>query len=93
VGDTTPPSTPTNFAVRNFNGNSIAVAWKASTDNVAVAGYRLYRDSVLVGTRTNTNYKFSRLSCGHSYTFAVEAFDAAGNVSGQATLTASTRRC
>jgi chitodextrinase len=79
--------------MKSFNGNSIGVVWKASTDNVGVAGYRLYRNGALVSTRTSTNYKFSRLSCGHSYTLAVEAFDAAGNVSGQATLTVSTRRC
>jgi len=93
VGDTTAPSTPTNFGVKSFDRQSITAVWKASTDNVGVAGYRLYRNGVLVSTRTTMSYKFSHLLCGRSFTLAVEAFDAAGNVSAQATLVASTRRC
>jgi phosphatidylinositol-3-phosphatase len=42
---------------------------------------------------TGTSYTFGGLSCGSSYSLGVEAFDAAGNVSSRATISASTSAC
>ena len=67
--------------------------WSPSTDNVGVTGYRLYRGSTRVATTTGTTYTFTGLACGTSYQFGVEAVDAAGNVSGRAIVTSSTRSC
>jgi chitodextrinase len=75
------PSTPTNINVASTGNASARVTWSASTDNVGVAGYRVYRDSVLKGTVTSTSFDDSGLTGGSSYTYKVEAFDAAGNTS------------
>jgi chitodextrinase len=93
--DTTPPSTPTGLASTGATQTSISVSWNASTDNVAVTGYGLYRNgtstgSTAAGTRT---YTFGSLSCGTSYTLEADAYDAGGNRSGKASLTASTSAC
>jgi len=62
----------------------VALSWSASTDNVAVAGYRVYRNGALVGTATATGYTDSPGGKkGMSYTYTVVAYDAAGNLSPQ----------
>jgi chitodextrinase len=91
--DTTPPSTPANFAVTAKTGSSISVSWSASTDNVAVSGYSLSRNGTFVATVPALGYTFTGLSCGLTYALTVEAFDAAGNHSTPASLSAATSAC
>lgn len=91
--DTTPPSTPTGLAVTGTSQTSISVSWSASSDNVGVAGYGLYRGGASTGSTTATSATFGGLACGTNYTLAVDAFDAAGNRSGQTSTTAATAAC
>ncbi len=86
--DTTPPSTPTNFVRTGGTFTSISTSWTASTDNVAVTEYRVYRGGVQVGTTTGTTFTFTSLTCGTSANLEVEALDAFANVSPRAQLTA-----
>src|SRR3712207_2460737 len=79
VADTSPPTTPTNLRVTAVSQTTITIAWSASTDNVGVTGYGVYRDGSLRGTVTTLAAKVLYLSCGRSYTLAVDAKDAAGN--------------
>jgi hypothetical protein len=60
-----------------------------------VAGYNVYVGGARVNGSpvTGTSYTFGGLLCGTSYTLGVEAFDASGNVSGRATMSASTSAC
>jgi uncharacterized protein YkwD/chitodextrinase len=91
--DTAAPSTPSGLTVTSTSKTSVGVRWSASTDNVGVAGYRLYRGSTRVATTTGTTFTFTGLACGTSYQLGVEAVDAAGNASGRRTVTASTGSC
>jgi chitodextrinase len=91
--DTTPPSTPTGLATSTVGQTSIALSWNASTDNVGVTGYRVFRDGSQVGTPTATGFSFTALTCGTTYTLGVAAVDAAGNVSGIATANVATAAC
>ncbi len=91
--DVTAPSAPAALAAGATTTSSIATSWTASTDNVGVKGYTVYRDGVSVGSTTATSFSFAALTCGTSYALGVEAFDAAGNVSARATITASTSTC
>jgi hypothetical protein len=43
VADTTPPSTPTNLSATPISSTQINLQWTASTDNVAVTGYKVFR--------------------------------------------------
>jgi chitodextrinase len=76
---------------------SIGLRWDASTDNVGVTGYRVYRNGTLVATKGSgaRSHKVSGLTCGTSYTIALTAIDAAGNESyaPAATGTTSTSAC
>ena len=58
-----------------------------------VTGYGLYRDGTLTGTGTPTSTTFGGLTCGTSYTLAIDAYDAAGNRSAKASISASTAAC
>ncbi|MFE5978216.1 carbohydrate binding domain-containing protein [Streptomyces wedmorensis] len=81
-GDTQAPSVPTGLYSTGKSSSSVSLAWSASTDNVGVTGYDVYRGSTKVSTVTGTSATVSGLSASTTYSFTVRARDAAGNVSG-----------
>jgi chitodextrinase len=83
--DVTPPSVPTGLAaVAAASGHEVDLSWNASTDNVGVTGYQVFRDGTPVAEVTNgTSYADTGLTDGTSYQYTVAAYDAAGNVSAQ----------
>jgi fibronectin type 3 domain-containing protein len=84
--DATPPSQPTSLKLAVAGTNQLALDWRASTDNVRVSGYQLYRNGVLAASVTTTEYLDSGLAAGATYTYSVRAIDAAGNVSPSSTV-------
>jgi chitodextrinase len=72
---------------------SLGATWTASSDANGVSGYHAYRNGTSVGTTAATNYTFGGLACGTSYTLAVDAYDAAGNISSKASMSATTAAC
>ncbi|MEV4564374.1 glycosyl hydrolase family 18 protein [Nonomuraea sp. NPDC049419] len=90
-GDTSAPSVPGNLRSTGVTGSSVALAWNASTDNVAVTGYEVHRGGTLVATVTGTTYTDTGLNANTSYSYTVRARDAAGNRSGTSnSVTATT---
>ena len=83
--DTEPPSIPANLRTTNVTYSAVDLAWDASTDNVGVTSYSIYRDGNLLNSvnGTTTTYQDGTVAAGTSYTYTVEAFDAASNSSGQ----------
>jgi chitodextrinase len=81
--DTTPPSVPTGLTATAVSSSQINLFWTASTDNVGVTGYNVYRAGAKIGTSPNTAYQDAGLAASTSYTYTVSAFDAAGNTSAQ----------
>src|SRR4051794_6318943 len=77
--DRKPPTSPTNLSVSGITSSGFTVKWTASTDNRGVAGYDRFLNGAAAGTTTSTSHAFSGLTCGTSYTAAVDAYDAAGN--------------
>ncbi|HKG60561.1 MAG TPA: hypothetical protein VKB05_12455 [Pyrinomonadaceae bacterium] len=89
VGDTTPPTAPTDLtATFNTPTNAIDLSWTAAIDNVAVTGYRIFRDGGLINTVNGTTFSDAGLSGTHSY--GVTAIDAAGNESGLSNIASAT---
>jgi uncharacterized delta-60 repeat protein len=91
VSDTTPPTAPTNLtATFNSTTNTIDLSWTAATDNVAVTGYRIYRDggTAPISTVNATTFSDAGLSGTHSY--GVTAIDAAGNESSLSNIASAT---
>jgi chitodextrinase len=80
VVDTTAPTAPTLSA----SGTSLTttnLSWSGATDDVAVTGYDVYKDGVLLGSTAATTYAVSGLTAATTYNFIVQAKDAAGNSS------------
>ncbi|WP_139491767.1 glycosyl hydrolase [Brevibacillus dissolubilis] len=80
-GDTTAPTAPGNLVSTGKTSSSVSLSWSASTDNVGVSGYDVYRGSTFVGSTSGTSYTDSGLAASTAYTYTVKAKDAAGNVS------------
>ena len=79
--DVTAPSTPKDVVAVSGVG-MVSLTWSASTDDVAVDHYNVYRDTVLVTATSGTTIDDTGLAVG-SYSYRVEAVDAAGNTSAQ----------
>lgn len=82
--DTQPPTTPTDLS-GVVNGTSINLRWAASTDNVGVVAYEVYRNDVRIGSTANTSYTDSALSANSAYRYAVAARDGQSNLSPRST--------
>ncbi len=81
--DTAAPSVPAGLAATAVSPSRINLNWSASSDNVAVTGYRIYRNggATPVATVTGTSYSDTGLSSNTTYSYTVAAFDEAGNAS------------
>jgi hypothetical protein len=74
------------------SSSQINLSWTASTDNVGVTGYKIYRNGTQVGTSNTVSYSDTGVSSNTSYSYSVAAYDAAGNTSAQsATASATTQ--
>ncbi|MCK4921749.1 MAG: sulfatase-like hydrolase/transferase [Bacteroidales bacterium] len=81
TSDNIPPTAPSNFTVSNITGNSCGLGWSASTDNVGIEEYEIYRDGVLDTIVYFPHVTISGLSNSTTYVFTVKAKDVAGNLS------------
>ncbi|WP_420551989.1 GEVED domain-containing protein [Tenacibaculum aiptasiae] len=80
--DTTAPSAPSSLAAASVTQTTLTLNWSASTDNVGVTGYDVFRGSTKIGSTTSaTSYNVTGLTAATAYTFSVKAKDAAGNES------------
>lgn len=79
--DNTPPTAPGNLTASNITQTSAQLDWTASTDNVGVTGYDVYKDGAFLATIPNTTYVVPNLAPSSSYTFYVKAKDASDNKS------------
>ncbi len=91
--DTTPPSAPSGMRQVAATENSVVLAWTPSSDNVGVVEYGLYASGVRVSTVSDANATLTSLKCGTSYLIAIDAADAAGNRSAQASSFFRTSAC
>ena len=86
-----PPSTPTGLSASAISSSQIKLSWTASTDNVGVTGYRVYRAGTLIATLgAVTAYQNTGLAASTNYSYTVQALDVAGNASGQSTAASVT---
>lgn len=79
--DTQAPTAPSSLAASNVGQTSLTLSWNASSDNVGVTGYDVYRNGSLYASVTGTSANVTGLIKNTTYSFYVKAKDAAGNVS------------
>jgi hypothetical protein len=78
-GDTTPPAAVAPTAQLSLP--SVVLNWAASSDNVAVTGYRVLRNGQEIATLPSTTLQYVDLAVSGAHTYTVTAVDAAGNAS------------
>ena len=95
--DTAPPSQPTGLQAVAPSADQVSLSWTASTDNVGVTGYKIYRGAngstpTLLTTTTNntTSYVDAPVVANTAYDYRVQAIDGAGNCSAQSTVASVT---
>src|SRR5947207_1825855 len=88
--DTTPPSVPTGLTASAVSSSQINLSWTASSDNVGVSGYRVYRNGTQIATTGATSFANTGLSPSTTYSYTVAAYDAAGNLSAQSSPASAT---
>src|SRR5207248_994570 len=54
--DTTPPSVPTGLRATAVSSSQINLSWAASSDNVGVSGYRVFRNGAQIATTSATSF-------------------------------------
>lgn len=78
VVDHEAPSVPTNVVGHPME-TGIHLMWKASSDNVGVVKYDIYRDGKLVGSSTTNSHMDEGLTQATTYSYTIVAVDGAGN--------------
>lgn len=90
--DTQAPTVPTDLTATPASSSQINLSWTASTDNIGVTSYKIYRDGGVthIATPTGTAYNDTGLTTITSYSYTVSACDAASNCSAQSITTSTT---
>ncbi|MBI5003685.1 fibronectin type III domain-containing protein [Candidatus Kaiserbacteria bacterium] len=81
--DMIPPAVPSSLSATVISQTQINLSWSSSADTggSGLAGYKVYRNTVQIGTTTNTSFQNTDLTASTTYTYAVAAYDNAGNIS------------
>jgi len=85
LADNSPPTVPGNLHPFSVTSGAVSLEWSASTDDVAVTGYRIYKNNSLIGNTSSLTYTDNGLLSGTQYSYKVLAFDAENNQSGFST--------
>src|SRR5262249_31376372 len=93
AADTQAPTTPAGPHGTGATAAPTTAAWTGAPRKVAGPSYGLYRGGSSTGSTASTTATFNGLSCGTTYTLSVDAYDAAGNRSSQATVSSPTSAC
>ena len=86
--DAQPPTAPTGLRASTRPG-VVDLSWGASSDDVGVAGYRVYRDDVLAASTPSTGWSDPYMAPGSTHKYRVAAYDAAGNATMSAAVFAT----
>lgn len=86
--DTQAPTKPSGLVAAAVSSSQINLSWTASSDNVGIASYDIYRSPVSgsaakIGTVSSTSFGDANLQPSTAYTYFVVARDAADNTSSQ----------
>ena len=89
IRDTTKPTAATLSATPGTQ--QVGLAWTASTDNVGVTRYEVWKDNGYVTGLSSSarSYTVANLAAGVSHSFRVVSYDAAGNYANSNTVTAA----
>lgn len=89
-GDNQAPSVPSALVAAAVSSAQINLSWNASTDNIGVVGYKIFRNGTQIDTTTSNSYSNMGLTAATAYSYTVAAYDAIGNTSAQSASASAT---
>jgi hypothetical protein len=89
--DTTAPKVP-GVPTTSSGLLGVTISWAATTDNVGVGGYTIYRNGKSLGTTAALTFTDFTAKFGVPYAYSVAAYDAAGNISPKSAPVQASRR-
>jgi hypothetical protein len=81
ASDTVAPTKPAALTGQAQSESQVSLSWTASDDAVGVAGYRVFRDGMLIGSSATASYVDTKAPASTTSHYTVDAFDRGGNVS------------
>lgn len=81
--DKVPPTVPTNLTAMAASSTQVELRWELSTDDFQVQGYKISRDGKIIGQAIGRLFCDTGLQPDTTYQYSVEAYDVAGNLSGE----------
>lgn len=81
ITDSTKPVAPTGLTATPLSNKVVNLSWTPTTDNIAVSGYKIYRNGSIVGYSQSPNYTDAGLTASTAYSYQVSAYDAKSNTS------------
>jgi hypothetical protein len=79
--DIAPPTAPSELIASAPEQTRVDLSWTASTDDIGVHHYAVFRDGAAIGSADTPAYVDASVVGGRTYTYQVTAYDAAGNPS------------
>jgi len=88
VNDTQAPPAPAGLSGVALNDSQVQLSWSAVTDlgGSGLAGYEIFRNQNMIAITTSLSYTDGNLQPQTLYTYAVRAYDNAGNRSGYSNI-------
>ncbi|HUI07684.1 MAG TPA: fibronectin type III domain-containing protein [Verrucomicrobiae bacterium] len=92
IADTMAPDPVSGVIASPHTASQVAIQWGASTDSggSGLAGYRVYRNGILLATTSDTSYTDNGVSANTQYCYTIVAYDGAGNSSSPSALACAT---
>jgi hypothetical protein len=90
VANTGQPSAPAGVTAAAPSTGSVVLTWTASSDDVSVAGYRVYRDGGLLASVSRCKHVDFGLAPLSTHAYEVAAFDGDGNESARSAAVSAT---
>lgn len=81
IEDKVAPDTPTGVVATASSSSQMDISWAPAVDNMAVTGYKIYRNGTYLKTVAETSMSDTGLNPSTEYSYTVMATDAAGNAS------------
>jgi hypothetical protein len=88
------PPAPTGLAAGDVSATSLNLSWSPGGSGSGVVGYDVFENGTNIGQSATDSFTVDQLKCATTYSFTVDAYDAAGNHSGPSSaLSVTTPAC
>jgi chitodextrinase len=90
----TAPPAPTQPVASDVSATSLILSWSPGGSSSGIVGYDVFANGANIGQSATDSFRATNLTCATTYSFTVDAYDAAGNHSAPSSaVTVTTPAC